>query len=217
MKLIGRFALLLFVVLTLDVIWFARSFLPEEPSAAQIAKTDLVVVLTGGQGRLREAIELLKLGKGERLLISGVDPRSKLDGLLRANRIEDVSEDIKSRISMGPFAKTTVENAVEIREAIQTYTARSVLVVTSNYHMTRALRLLRFELARAEKAGIMKPGSVEIFAYPVAGPNFDSANWWSHPTSWEIFLSEYMKSLPLRWVDLSMFSTPEQPSAADSK
>ena len=56
-------------------VWFAvhvsRLATPENP-----AEADAIIVLTGGQARLNAAIDLLKSGKGQRLLISGVSTRS---------------------------------------------------------------------------------------------------------------------------------------------
>src|SRR5690606_33681732 len=39
-----------------------------------VARADAIIVLTGGQARIDAALGLLQSGKGERLLISGVNP-----------------------------------------------------------------------------------------------------------------------------------------------
>ena len=50
-----------------------RMSTPPAPQAA-----DAIIVLTGGQARLDAAVELLKTGKGQRLLISGVQDRKSV-------------------------------------------------------------------------------------------------------------------------------------------
>jgi uncharacterized SAM-binding protein YcdF (DUF218 family) len=58
-------------------------------------------------------------------------------------------------------------------------------VVTSNYHMPRAL---------AELARVM-PG-VTLFPYPVVDNNVHLDRWWSYPGTTKLLLSEYLKYLP---------------------
>ena len=52
---------------------------PDDPGAA-----DAIIVLTGGQARIDAALDLLHSGKGERLLISGVNPMASRDTLRAA-------------------------------------------------------------------------------------------------------------------------------------
>ena len=52
---------------------------PENPGRA-----DAIIVLTGGQSRIDAALDLLKSGKGERLLISGVNPVAGREALRAA-------------------------------------------------------------------------------------------------------------------------------------
>ena len=52
---------------------------PENPVPA-----DAIIVLTGGRSRIDAALDLLKSGKGERLLISGVNPVAGREALRAA-------------------------------------------------------------------------------------------------------------------------------------
>ena len=65
---IKRLLSLLFLAWVLGFAWFA--LLPPLPAAPQ--KTDAIVVLTGGPGRIDRALERLEAGDAKRLLISGV-------------------------------------------------------------------------------------------------------------------------------------------------
>lgn len=60
-----------------------RMATPAEPE-----KADAIIVLTGGQARLDAALDLLKSGKGERLLISGVNPATRRADLRTATGSE---------------------------------------------------------------------------------------------------------------------------------
>src|SRR3546814_6973611 len=66
---IRRLISLLFLAWVLGFAWFA--LLPPMPAPTQ-QKTDAIVVLTGGPGRIDRAPELLEAGQAQRVLISGV-------------------------------------------------------------------------------------------------------------------------------------------------
>ena len=61
----------------------------------------------------------------------------------------------------------------------------SIIVVTSNYHMPRAL---------AEVARVL-PG-VTLIPYSVVDNNVHLDPWWSYPGTTKLLLSEYLKYLP---------------------
>src|ERR1700726_2571190 len=53
-------------------LWFAMQVASEETRIEGTA--DGIVALTGGPSRINDAVELLASGRGQRLLITGVDP-----------------------------------------------------------------------------------------------------------------------------------------------
>ena len=168
----------------------ARNTLVSLPSV------DLIAVLTGGQGRMKEAFRLLENAQGRFLLISGTG--ASLDAILEANDIQ-LDPIKRSRIFMDPRSQRTFDNAVEIVRTIEETQSRSVLVVTSNYHMQRSLDLIQEAL---EPKGM----DVVLFPYPVQSPNFDPDRWWKSFDAWRIFLSEYIKSW---WAVLDPSDFPE--------
>lgn len=148
---------------------------------------DLIAVLTGGQGRLKEAFRLLELGQGRALLISGTN--APLEDILEANGVEDFPEHLKDDVILDDQSQRTFDNAKEIREAVQRLDARSLLVVTSNYHMQRSLELIQEEFDKRPRVDAV------VYTYPVSSPNFNPSSWWASFSGWRLFVSEYFKSL----------------------
>ena len=155
---------------------------------------DLIVVVTGGQGRLKKALEFFEEGKGEYLLISGVGDNVGLNDILEANAYSQLPEILRTRIILGSLSRSTTENAKEIKTLIGKHDFASILFVTSAYHLPRASRLLKRELERwPESQG------VQLFFHSVDSPNYSLESWWKSFTGWRIFLSEYFKSYLLRF------------------
>lgn len=148
---------------------------------------DLIAVLTGGQGRLKEAFKLLESGQGRVLLISGTN--ASLEDILLVNGVDNIPPTLKDRVVLDSHSQRTFDNAKEIKSMAFTFGARSVLVVTSNYHMQRSLQLIQDEFAKEPRLDTI------LHAYPVNSPNFDLENWHSSLTGWRLVLSEYFKSL----------------------
>lgn len=155
------------------------------------SELDLIVVLTGGQGRFKAGLELLKRYPEAWLLISGAETYVTLDDVLRANDVVDLSDKERSRIWLGKYSRNTVENAIEVREVAEKIEAKKILLVTSSYHVRRALELLRREIA---KSPLKNP---KIYYHPVESPNFPKTGWWRRVIGWKIFFSEYFKSIQL--------------------
>lgn len=157
-----------------------------------IPSVDLIAVLTGGQGRLKEAFRLLESGQGRVLLISGTS--ASLEDILQANGISNIPPPLISRVILDPHSQGTFDNAKEIKSAVLSFDARSVLVVTSNYHMQRSLELIQDEFSKEPRVDTV------LHAYPVNSPNFDPDYWFISATGWQIFVSEYFKSLGAKFL-----------------
>jgi uncharacterized SAM-binding protein YcdF (DUF218 family) len=187
----GFFAVLLgcaLLVLIMDVIRFSVALHSSAGETYDGASVDVVAVLTGGQGRFREAFAFLERNQAKVLFVSGIDEGVRLDAVLKANKIEAKSEDYLGRIFVDRVSRSTLDNAMEIRKIMEWLHAKSVLVVTSSYHMRRAMLMIEREM---NKAPAME---ARIFSWTVESPNFDRMNWWKSVTGWEIFFSEYSKT-----------------------
>jgi uncharacterized SAM-binding protein YcdF (DUF218 family) len=117
-----------------------------------------IVVLTGGSGRLKEAFRLLLGGAAPRLLVSGVAQGTDLEDLARLSGIPEARLD--GRVVLGHSAATTAGNAREAASWAHGLDLTSLIVVTSFYHMPRALRDFRRVLpgVRLEPVSVPPPG-----------------------------------------------------------
>lgn len=104
-----------------------------------------IVVLTGGTGRVDAAINLLGANYGEFLLISGVRSKTTLANL-ESYLPHKISPLIRNKITLGYNATSTLGNAFETASWANEHHLNSLIVVTSNYHMRRALIELKSQL-----------------------------------------------------------------------
>jgi uncharacterized SAM-binding protein YcdF (DUF218 family) len=134
---IGRLFAAILLLFALGFAWFAIAL----PRPAGNARTDGIVVLTGGSGRIQRGIAVLSADGADRMLVSGVDPRVRASDLARRYRI---APKLLARIDLGTSAVDTRSNALETRRWIAQHRYRSIRLVTSDWHMRRA----RFELGQ---------------------------------------------------------------------
>ncbi len=148
--------------------------------AATVQKADAIVVVTGGEDRIAVALGLLRHGGGQRLLISGVNPRTSTSAI-RDHTGED-RRLFECCVDIGREASDTVGNAEESRDWVAARHYRSLVVVTSAYHMPRTLA----EFARAMP-------DVELVAHPVYSRNVREHVWWQSPATVRLLAGEYVK------------------------
>ncbi|MBK5264362.1 MAG: YdcF family protein [Alphaproteobacteria bacterium] len=125
--------------------WFAI-LLPQPLSPKQ--RTDAIVVLTGGAGRIGRGLELLRSSAAKDMLISGVDRDVRPVELALAYDVPEVMFDCC--ITLGHEAVDTRSNAIETAHWIERRKYRSVRLITTDWHMRRA----HFELEQALPPGI---------------------------------------------------------------
>ena len=173
--------LYLLVLLFIGFIVFANSIDREAHVPQQTA--DGIVVLTGGTARIDRAMKLLAAGKAQRVLITGVHRSTTVEELKQLASQGD--QYFTCCVDIDKEARNTIDNATKTSEWIALHGYRSLIVVTSNYHMPRAL---------AELARVM-PG-VTFIPYPVVDNNVHVHRWWTYPGTTRLLLSEYLKYLP---------------------
>lgn len=112
---------------------------PTPQPASDHPKADAIVVLTGDKNRLNMGLELLKAGLGDRMLLSGVHPTVKPTELAALTGADQAL--FACCIDLGKEAANTIGNVTETRKWRQSKNIRGLLLVTSDYHMPRALLL----------------------------------------------------------------------------
>ena len=143
---------------------------------------DGIVVLTGGASRIADAIELLAAGRGQRLLISGVNPTTRAVELQKQN--PQYARMFTCCIDLDRSAVNTIGNAVETKRWVRSRNFHSLVVVTSSYHMPRAMAELENQL----------PG-VALIPFPVVTDKLRAEPWWTNPASARLLVIEYLKYL----------------------
>lgn len=165
------------LLIGLGFVWFIWHVPAEEVSLERDA--DGIVALTGGASRITDAIELLASGRGKRLLISG------------ANRATNSNEISRLNPEFEPWVRCCVDfdrslntlgNAVETKRWAERRGFRSLIIVTSNYHMPRALAEIAHQLP-----------DVVLVPFPVVTDRQRTERWWGHWVTTRRMFIEYVK------------------------
>ncbi|HEY7610778.1 MAG TPA: YdcF family protein [Alphaproteobacteria bacterium] len=170
------------------LLWFGFT-MPEAPRD-QAAKTDAIVVLTGGEERLETAYGLLQKGLANRMFVTGVDRRVTKPELLK--RLGDPPQELAARIELGFRAANTRGNASETAAWFNSQNLKSLRLVTANYHMRRSLLLFRRALPDAEiVAHPVVPKHLAVQCRPDAGAGCEQ--WWTQRGGAEAVARELVK------------------------
>jgi uncharacterized SAM-binding protein YcdF (DUF218 family) len=161
---------------------------------------DGIVVLTGGASRVSDAMELLADGYGKRLLISGVHPTNGTTDISRS--LPDNQSLLTCCVDLDRSAVNTRSNAAETRRWAHERGFKSLIVVTSNYHMPRAI----VELSHAMP-------DIQLIPFVVVGDKWRDEPWWASGPTLRLVLSEYVKyvaaELRVRLTDAGVDLMPE--------
>ena len=110
----------------------------------EVFRADGIVVLTGGASRIEDAVELLASGRGQRLLITGVHRMTSEREIARLK--PGYTKVFTCCVDLDRSALNTIGNATETRRWAHERGFRSIIVVTSSYHMPRAMAELERQL-----------------------------------------------------------------------
>ena len=119
----------------------------DRPALSETDKLSGIIVLGGGEERLREAARLAREFNGVRLFVSGAGPEDYVRGILGSG-IEP------ERIAIECLSKTTFQNALYSRNDLLPAVGQRWLLVTSASHMPRSI-------------GAFRQAGFDVVAWPV--------------------------------------------------
>lgn len=149
------------------------------------SNADGIVVLTGGTSRVNDAFELLASGRARRLLISGVYPATNPGEISRV--LPEYEKMFACCVDLDRAAVNTLGNAIGARRWAQERGFHSLIVVTSAYHMPRALAELGHQLPQAV-----------LIPFPVVTEKLRAEPWWKSASTTRLLFSEYLKYIAAR-------------------
>lgn len=161
--------------------WFTRSIQENLPPEGETA--DAVVALTGGTNRIDTAFDLLADGRAHKLFISGVYRGVEVRELMDQWKKESPAS-LACCVVLGFEADNTIGNARETSAWLKRESYHSIILVTANYHMKRAIM-----------AFTSVDPDIKIIPYPVQPDGLDMATWWRNPSYRSLIVREYMKYL----------------------
>ena len=166
------------ILLAGGFLWFVSHIASEEVTLD--TKADGIVALTGAAARIPDAIELLATDRGKRLLITGVHRATSSKEIARVTPL--YSRYFTCCIDLDRTALNTFGNALETRRWARQHNFNSLIVVTSNWHMPRAMAELEHQLP-----------DVTLSPYPVISEKVKSEPWWSSLDTARFLFAEYLK------------------------
>ena len=169
-----------------------------------------IVALTGPNTseRLGAAVGLLSEHLGQRVLVSGVDRDVSREELRRTSKT--VRRLYECCVDLGFTAADTVGNARETAEWAKAMRYESLIIVTSDYHMPRAMLELR---------AVLRPPMV-LKTYAVATSSLKVRSWWRSPRAARLLVVEYCKYLAILGREAVLGLGPREtpvPAAAQQK
>jgi uncharacterized SAM-binding protein YcdF (DUF218 family) len=165
------------LLIGLGFVWFIWHVPAEEVPLERDA--DGIVALTGGASRITDAIELLASGRGKRLLISGANRATNSNEISRLN--PEFERWVRCCVDFDR-SLNTLGNAVETQRWAERRGFRSLIIVTSNYHMPRALAEIAHQLP-----------DVVLVPFPVVTDRQRTERWWGHWVTTRRMFIEYVK------------------------
>ena len=166
------------LALTAGFFGFVSQISDEEPQLDRAA--DGIVALTGAASRIPDALVLLTNQRGRRLLITGVHPTTTGREIAQLTALNE--KVFACCVDLDRSALNTYGNAVETRRWAREKGFNSLIVVTSNWHMPRAMAEIEHQLP-----------DVTLVPYPVVSDKVKGEPWWSNSNTARLLIGEYLK------------------------
>ena len=173
------------LIWTVGLLSFAARIETSTP-VAEPPRADGIVALTGAGSneRLAAAVSLLEDGKAQRMLVSGVNPEASREDIRTVSKA--VRRLYDCCVDLDFTAADTVGNARETADWANNLRYRSLIVVTADYHMPRAMLELRATMP-----------DIDLRPYPVATRIVNAKRWWRTSGGARLMIVEYSKYLAI--------------------
>ncbi|HEY8616545.1 YdcF family protein [Phenylobacterium sp.] len=206
MKSVAAF-LVLALIWTAGLLAFATRVQQSTPAPLP-APADGIVALTGANSnqRIGTAINLLERDLGQRVLVSGVNREASREDIRTVGRA--VRRLYDCCVDLGFTAADTVGNARETAEWASALRYDTLIVVTADYHMPRAMLELR---------AVLREPAVRLKPYPVPTPSLKARRWWRSPAAARLMVVEYSKYLAILGREAVLGLGPRETPAAQQK
>ena len=157
-----------------------------EGRQAPLERSDAIIVISGDEAlaRFREGLRLYRAGWAPTIIFSG----AAQDGLrsnAEAMRLQALAEGVPpSAILTDHAAADTYGNAVHTRSLMLAHGLRSAILVTSPYHLHRAV--LTFE-------GVYRGTGIRLIGRAAPDGDWRKASWWARTETRAITIRELEK------------------------
>ena len=193
------------LIWTVGLLSFAARIETSTP-VAEPPRADGIVALTGAGSneRLAAAVSLLEDGKAQRMLVSGVNPEASREDIRTVSKA--VRRLYDCCVDLDFTAADTVGNARESADWAAKMGYKSLIIVTADYHMPRAMLELRATMP-----------DTALQPYPIATSVVDARRWWRTTGGARLMISEYSKYLAILGREAVRGLGPREPAAKDKK
>lgn len=178
MAYIKAFISLFLIILCIGAVLFGIFAYQTFSMGQRDVAADAIVVLAGGKGRVEEGVALYRSNRAKWLFLVGVDPSVRKGDLFKEKKGERGGENVILEKS----SRNTLENAFYARDLIARQKVRSIRLITSRYHMKRAILIFNAVL----------PKDIAVYPWPVDSKNLKE-EWWSHEGSFRLLFGEFYK------------------------
>lgn len=160
----------------------------DAPGTGECAPADAIVAISGGDtsARTSEAVALFKQGWAKTLIVSGaaLDPTGPSNAAVM--RREAIAAGVPNdAILVDELSQDTSGNALGVAQMARDNNLHTIIVVTSPYHQRRAGIVF--------KRAFNDIGNVRN--HPTPADKYWPAQWWLHPTSWYLAVTEMIKTV----------------------
>jgi len=139
--------------------------IPSRDPVLPARPADAIFVLTGGEGRIQEGYRAWSKGEARELYILGAGRRVPIARIVP--EVSRIPAEARSRVHVEGWSENTLENAFSAKSAVGEGKYTSVILVTSDYHVPRAVLAFRKVL----------PPEVSLSTIRVRSEGGDGSSW----------------------------------------